>query len=73
MRRVALVVLLVIAAGCSAPDPRAGGEKPTLILISFDGWRWDYGMKGAAPNLERLIPFEELVDGDRHRDGGDPG
>jgi predicted AlkP superfamily pyrophosphatase or phosphodiesterase len=55
MRRVALVVLLLIAAGCSAPDPRAGGEKPTLILISFDGWRWDYGMKGAAPNLERLI------------------
>ena len=28
--------------------------KPTLILISFDGWRWDYRTTYAAPNLTRL-------------------
>jgi predicted AlkP superfamily pyrophosphatase or phosphodiesterase len=28
--------------------------KPTVILVSFDGWRWDYHMNAPAPNLERL-------------------
>src|SRR4029077_7763914 len=42
------------------------GARPILILISFDGWRWDYIDRYATPNLralaargaraERLIP-----------------
>ena len=55
MRRVALVVLLLIAAGCTSPAPLTGDAKPTLILVSFDGFRWDYATTKAAPNLERLI------------------
>ena len=55
MRRVALALLLLIGGGCSTPQPLTGDERPTLILISFDGWRWDYGTKAPAPNLERLI------------------
>jgi predicted AlkP superfamily pyrophosphatase or phosphodiesterase len=57
MRRVALgILLLVAAAGCTPPDRVAGGDvKPTLILVSFDGWRWDYHTTAAAPNLQRLI------------------
>ncbi len=56
MRRVALVLLLVFAAGCTTRDGVAGGElTPTLILITFDGWRWDYHTRAAAPNLQRLI------------------
>ena len=56
MRRVALVVLLLVAAaGCTSRE-RAGGDlKPTSILISFDGWRWDYQSRVATPNLQRLI------------------
>ena len=57
MRRVALVLLLLVAAaGCTSPDRVAGGDlEPTLILVSFDGWRWDYHATAAAPNLQRLI------------------
>jgi predicted AlkP superfamily pyrophosphatase or phosphodiesterase len=59
MCRVALVVLLLVAAaGCASQeqDRTAGGAlEPTVILISFDGWRWDYHSRAAAPNLQRLI------------------
>jgi predicted AlkP superfamily pyrophosphatase or phosphodiesterase len=57
MRRVALLLLLLAAAaGCTSRDRTAGGDlKPTIILISFDGWRWDYQSKAAAPNMQRLI------------------
>ena len=57
MRRVALfLLLLVAAAGCAASDSAVGRDlKPTVILVSFDGWRWDYQSKAAVPNLQRLI------------------
>ena len=57
MRRVALfLLLLVAAAGCTSRDRAAGSDlKPTVILVSFDGWRWDYQSKAAAPNMQRLI------------------
>jgi predicted AlkP superfamily pyrophosphatase or phosphodiesterase len=57
MRRVALfLLLLVAAAGCTSRDRTAGSDlKPTVILVSFDGWRWDYQSKAAAPNMQRLI------------------
>ena len=29
-------------------------EKPYVILISFDGFRWDYVNRGISPNLEYL-------------------
>ncbi|MCB0286605.1 MAG: alkaline phosphatase family protein, partial [Calditrichaeota bacterium] len=31
-----------------------GGKQPYLILISFDGFRWDYPQRGLTPNLERV-------------------
>ena len=57
MRRVALVLLLLAAAaGCATLQRAPSGDlKPTVILISFDGWRWDYRSRAAAPNLQRLI------------------
>ncbi len=57
MRRVALfLLLLVAAAGCTSRDRAAASDlKPTVILVSFDGWRWDYHSKAAAPNVQRLI------------------
>jgi predicted AlkP superfamily pyrophosphatase or phosphodiesterase len=57
-----LVGLLVLAAAsCSAPAPRltpAPGPPsgaPTVILVSFDGWRADYHTRTSLPNLERLM------------------
>jgi predicted AlkP superfamily pyrophosphatase or phosphodiesterase len=44
------LLLAAFARGAPQTDLR-----PTVILISLDGWRWDYHMKAAAPNLRRLI------------------
>lgn len=56
MRRLALVVLLVCAAAAlRAQNQPAGSIPPTVILVSFDGWRWDYDTKAPAPNLRSLM------------------
>jgi predicted AlkP superfamily pyrophosphatase or phosphodiesterase len=55
-RRVAIVLLLValfIGAGHSQ-ILRGEDFKPTVILVSFDGWRWDYRTRYSAPNMTRL-------------------
>jgi predicted AlkP superfamily pyrophosphatase or phosphodiesterase len=53
MRRIVLLLLLVVAptvaVACQTVD------EPILILMSFDGWRWDYQTKAPAPNLARVI------------------
>ena len=55
MRRVALVLVLLLLPGCASRDGAAGDLKPTLILISFDGFRWDYHTRAPTPNLQRLM------------------
>ena len=56
-RRLALVVLsfscLWVSAGAAQPPP--GDSRPIVILISFDGWRWDYAERYSAPNVSRLM------------------
>jgi predicted AlkP superfamily pyrophosphatase or phosphodiesterase len=51
---IALIVMcLAVGRGITAQAP--DDVRPTVILISFDGWRWDYDTKFEAPNLRRLI------------------
>ena len=45
-----LAVCLVACAGV-APAPSL---RPTVILVSIDGFRWDYLDRGLTPNLTRL-------------------
>src|SRR6202171_3510327 len=53
LRRLAVLLALVLL--CAAPAPRgAAGDPPILILVSFDGWRWDYIDRQPAPNLRAL-------------------
>jgi predicted AlkP superfamily pyrophosphatase or phosphodiesterase len=57
MRRLALLVIL-LAVVTGAPGAQNGAARdfpPTVILVSFDGWRWDYGTKAPVPNLRRLM------------------
>src|SRR5450432_1380277 len=50
-----LAILLAFALVCAAPAAQRGtGEPPILILISFDGWRWDYIDRAIVPNLKAL-------------------
>ncbi len=52
----ALLILVVVLAGCAGrlPPPQPD-DRPLLILVSFDGFRWDYATRAPAPNLRRLI------------------
>jgi predicted AlkP superfamily pyrophosphatase or phosphodiesterase len=53
---LAAIVALTLAAthGFAQRDPFADLQ-PTVILISFDGFRWDYPSKAPTPNLRRLM------------------
>jgi predicted AlkP superfamily pyrophosphatase or phosphodiesterase len=48
---VALALACFCAAACERPAPDGA---PILVLVSFDGWRWDYLDRVAAPNLRAL-------------------
>jgi predicted AlkP superfamily pyrophosphatase or phosphodiesterase len=55
-RRLGVVVAFaLLGAGFSiAPSQSPPGREPVLILISFDGWRWDYADRLPATNLRAL-------------------
>src|SRR6202007_1733578 len=43
-------------AGLGGPAHRWPPDAaPTLVLLSLDGWRWDYDRKAPTPNLHRLM------------------
>jgi predicted AlkP superfamily pyrophosphatase or phosphodiesterase len=56
-RRFVLLLLLLIGwwAGDGGAQAPVSDLKPTVILVSFDGWRWDYAQKYSAPTVTRLI------------------
>jgi predicted AlkP superfamily pyrophosphatase or phosphodiesterase len=62
---VALVILLALVALRGAPVGGQAPGDPILILISFDGWRWDYIHRADVPNLKALaargVRAERLV------------
>ncbi|XP_029359734.1 ectonucleotide pyrophosphatase/phosphodiesterase family member 7 [Echeneis naucrates] len=49
--------LVVTAAICAAAKPlsKAGPSRNKLLLISFDGFRWDYDQDVDTPNLDQLV------------------
>jgi predicted AlkP superfamily pyrophosphatase or phosphodiesterase len=54
-RRAVLLLLLCLLVVAGRAQVLLGQDsRPTLILISFDGFRWDYRTKYAAPNINRL-------------------
>lgn len=52
MRRAWPIALVLVLAAALATAQRA--TSPILILISFDGFRWDYIDRGESPTLKRL-------------------
>ena len=60
IRRVPpIAAILAIALSSIVVAVQRGGAfsdlKPTIILVSFDGFRWDYTTKAPTPNLRRLM------------------
>ena len=50
---VGLLAAALATAGCSSVRPTADPH-PLLILVSFDGFRWDYQERFETPALDRL-------------------
>ena len=51
------VLVAMVLAGCSGGTSVASGAlelEPTVILVSFDGFRWDYLEDAETPNLDRV-------------------
>lgn len=48
--------LVVVAVLCAAGKPLSKAEsRNKLLLISFDGFRWDYDQDVDTPNLDQLV------------------
>lgn len=55
MRAPVLVFLLVLGCGSSPPAPPAPAPvRPTVIVISLDGFRYDYPERTRTPALDRM-------------------
>ena len=48
------IALVVAAAVLFLPAAASQADRPILLLISLDGWRWDYLDRAEAPNLRKL-------------------
>lgn len=54
-RQGALLLALLFAAMCCRSSPSSAAvSEPIVILISFDGFRWDYLEKAETPHLDSL-------------------
>ena len=51
-----LFLALALLAACSSAQPNAPGQstKPYLVLVSFDGFRWDYASLTETPAMDRM-------------------
>src|SRR6187549_581717 len=62
VRRLLLLAAVLAVSTAGPVAQRAAGDAPgapaapaTTILVSFDGWRWDYDTKAPAPALRALM------------------
>lgn len=52
MKKVLYVLLVaVIFVSC---DPKKPDQKPYVVMLSVDGFRWDYADKVTTPNLDKI-------------------
>jgi len=55
MRIFTFLFLLALFAGCVQKSKEVAAEdKPLLVVLSMDGFRWDYADKTETPNLDRI-------------------
>jgi predicted AlkP superfamily pyrophosphatase or phosphodiesterase len=54
-RRFLLLALLLLFANAGRAQAPVTDVKPTVILISLDGFRWDYPQKYSSPTIRQLI------------------
>lgn len=62
-RRLAIGLLIVLAVVGCRPAPAVPADQSIVILVSIDGWRWDYLQRFAPPVLSRLAAEGVRADG----------
>ena len=55
IRKITILFLLFIILSCVKEDSVEYDLAPTVILISLDGFRWDYSSRVSTPNLDLLV------------------
>lgn len=50
-----LIVISVFISACSSSSGKKQGKKPYLVVLSMDGFRWDYTNKADTPNLDKFL------------------
>ena len=51
MKKSIFIAIIILLVGLSSVF---GGSKPYVLLVSYDGFRWDYLNRGITPNLEKI-------------------
>jgi len=66
--RIFLLFCLLLCSACNSSNVQQELEEetterldPTVLLISLDGFRWDYFEKTNTPNLDLLIDGNRFV------------
>lgn len=51
-----LLAVLLLAAACATTPPNAPAQRdaPYVVLVSFDGFRWDYAAMTDTPAMDRM-------------------
>jgi len=49
-----LLPMLFLVISCNQKNT-TGNDQPYLIVLSMDGFRWDYANKTATPNLDKIL------------------
>ena len=55
IRRLTYILVLFSACIFNSCKLHERGYEPSLILISFDGFRWDYMDKADTPNMDFMV------------------
>jgi predicted AlkP superfamily pyrophosphatase or phosphodiesterase len=53
-RRLAFLVAVALVVVATPAGPSAQTRDPIVVLVSFDGWRWDYIDRANVPHLKAL-------------------
>jgi predicted AlkP superfamily pyrophosphatase or phosphodiesterase len=54
MTRRGFVLAVALAIAAAIAFPRTQAARSIVVLVSFDGWRWDYIDRARVPNLKAL-------------------
>ena len=53
-KTLVLLSILLVAVSCTNEEKNIQSDKPYVVMLSMDGFRWDYPEKANTPNLDYI-------------------